>query len=261
MPAMIKLSQKQYTFLMHLVDELGLFLNVLQRNKTQSHLIRQQLQKENSLSSLNLPSNETKITICLLCPVTLTLAVIDGLENAEINLAEQTPASLLPSAETEPAMRDKSDSNIVVDLIATNAPIVAGTAKIEPPASPFVNITDDGNVSNSNLNKGFNLITQKKTKVEETIQRGLEIASKGSRGSSQASLTAMSDNGDDSLSQWDQLSEEGEGDIDPALLNSEFEKQQQQEAVHLILDDDASSLSENNNSSKSVIDPTVLKPV
>ena len=71
----------------------------------------------------------------------------------------------------------------------------------------------------------------------------------------------MSDNGDDSLSQWDQLSEEGEGDIDPALLNSEFEKQQQQEAVHLILDDDASSLSENNNSSKSVIDPTVLKPV
>ncbi|CAF4396361.1 unnamed protein product, partial [Rotaria sordida] len=37
-PSMFKISQKQYTFIMHLLDELGLFLDVLEQNKVQSHL-------------------------------------------------------------------------------------------------------------------------------------------------------------------------------------------------------------------------------
>jgi len=259
--SMIKISQKQYTFMMHLVDEFGLFLEVLEQNKVRSRLIQQQLQQDSSSS--NTPSNDMKLTVCLLSSTTFTLAVIDGLEDAMINLSTPPPPPSLPEAEIEPVMRDTSDSNIVVDLITVSAPIVASTAKFEPSSSPSINIIEENNTTNGNLNKGFNLLGQKKSKIEENIQRGLEITSRGSRGSSQSSLVNMSDNGDDTLSQWDQLSEDLDTDLDPAFLNNEFEQQQQQreKAARIELDDDTVSLTEKNNANKIVVGTNALESV
>ncbi len=263
MPSMIKISQKQYTFMMHLVDEFGLFLEVLERNKVRSHLIKQQLQQESS-SSNNISSNanDTKLTVCLLSPTTFTLAVIDGLEDAIINLSIPSPPPSLPEAEIEPVMRDKSDSNIVVDLMTITAPIIASTAKVEP--TPSINIIEN-NTTNENLNKGFNLLGQKKSKIEENIQRGLEITSKGSRGSSQTSLVNMNDNGDDTSSQWDQLSEDLDADVDPTFLNNEFEQQQEQQKrekpARIELDDDSMSSTEKINANKIVIGTNALESV
>jgi len=257
---MLKMSQKQYTFFMHLVDELGLFLDVLERNKVQSRLIKQ----KNSSSS-NIPSNDMKITVCLLSPTTFTLAVIDGLEDAMINLSTPAPPPTLPEPEIEPVMRDSSDSNIVVDLITASAPIVASTAKHES-SSNSSNIYEENNIPTDNLSKGFNLLAQKKTKIEENIHRGLEIASKGSRGSSQSSLANMNDNGDDTSSQWDQLSEDLDVDLDPTLLNNDFELQQQQQqqqakAARIELEDDSLSLTEKNNTNSIVIGTNTLESV
>jgi hypothetical protein len=256
---MLKMSQKQYTFFMHLVDELGLFLDVLERNKVQSRLIKQR-----NSSSSNIPSNDTRITICLLSPTTFTLAVIDGLEDAMINLSTPAPPPTLPEPEIEPVMRDTSDLNIVVDLIATSAPIVASTVKLES-SSHSINIVEENNIPTDNLSKGFNLLAQKKTKIEENIHRGLEIASKGSRGSSQSSLANMNDNGDDTSSQWDQLSEDLDVDLDPTLLNNDFELQQQQQqqekAARIELEDDSLSLTEKNNTNSIVIGTNALESV
>ena len=59
---MLKISERQYAFIMRLVNELGLFLGVLEHNKVQSHLIKQQLQKNPSL--FNIPCEHMKITVC-----------------------------------------------------------------------------------------------------------------------------------------------------------------------------------------------------
>lgn len=256
---MIKLSQKQYTFLMHLVDEFGLFLDVLDRNKVQTRLIKQKSQQENPSASSVPPANDMKVTVCLLSSTTFTLAVLDGLEDAMINLSVPAPPPLLPEVDAEPVMRDNSDSNVVVDLVTTGAPIVAGTAKVEPPRSPSIHIVDEEMSPASNLNKGFNLLAQKKSKVEENIQHGLDIASKATTGSSQTSLTAISDSGDDSLSQWDQLSEDLDADLDPAFLSNEYE--QQEKASRVKLDEDSLSLTEKNNSSGPVIGINALESV
>jgi hypothetical protein len=259
---MIKMSQKQYTFMMHLVDEFGLFLDVLERNKVQTRLIKEQLQKNSSSSTT--PSNDTKITVCLLSPTTFTLAVIDGLEDAIINLSTPAPPPSLPESDIEPVMRDKSDSSVVIDLVTTSAPIVASTAKIEPLSSSSINIIEESNTANGNLNKGFNLLGQKKSKIEENIQRGLDITSRGSRGASQSSLVNLSDNGDDTSSQWDQLSEDLDADLDPIFLSNEFEQQQQQEQekpARIEIDDDSISSTEKNNANKVVIGTHSLESV
>ncbi|CAF0946667.1 unnamed protein product [Adineta steineri] len=265
-PSVLKISQKQYTFLMHLVDELGLFLDVLDRNKAQSRLIKQKLEQNSSQLVNNSISNDLKLTICLLSPTTFTLAIIDGLEDAMINHAMPPPSSVLPDVDTEPVMRDTSDSNIVVDLLTTPATIVASTAKIEPPPSPAITIIEDNQTNPmENLNKGFNLLAQKKTKIEENIQRGLEIASKGSRASSQSSLTNMNDNGDDTLSQWDQLSEDLDADFDPTLLTNDFRQQQQQQQeekpARIELDDDSISLTGKTNPNSIVVGTNVLDSI
>lgn len=235
--------------MMHLIDELGLFLDVLDRNRVQSRLIKQQSKKA------TLPSNDFKLTVCVYSPTTFTLAVIDGMEDAIANLA--TP--ILPEAEPEPTMRDKSDSNVMIDLVTASAPIVAGTAKLEPP-SPAINVIGDTNSPGENLNKGFNLLSQQKGKIEENIQRGLEIASTGSRGSSQASLTNLGDSADDNLSQYEQLSEDLDDIFDPTLLNNDFE-QKQEKAARIELDDDSVSLSDRNNTNKVVIGTNALESV
>ena len=246
---MLKISQKQYTFIMHLVDEFGLFLDVLERNKVQSRVIKQQLQRESSSSPSTPPSNDMRMTVCLICPTTFTLAVLDGFDDIKIDIPVAALPPSLPEAELEPVMHDSSDANVVVDLIAASAPIVAGTAKIEPPPpSSSSTLVTDEIPPGDNLSKAFHLLGKKKGRIEENIQRGLDIASKASRGSSQSSLVNLSDNGDDTSSQWDQLSEDFDADLDITSFNLDVDLQQQQNAARIELDDDSLSLHEPNAS-------------
>lgn len=260
-PSMLKISQKQYTFLMHLVDEFGLFLDVLDRNKMQTRLIKEQISIDQVKKG---DGKEMKMTVCLHCPRTFTLAVLDGLKETKIDpLNSSLPTTTsLPEAELEPTMNDSSDGNLVVDLVTAAAPIVAGTVKFEAPASPSIQINDQF-TPNDNLSKGFNLLGQKKSKIEEQIQRGLEISSKTSRGSSQSSMMNLSEMTDDS-SQWDQLSEDLDADSDLISLNNDFEQQQQpqqQKAARIELDDDNSSLAEKTSSNPSNSNPKAIEPV
>ncbi|CAF4542304.1 unnamed protein product, partial [Rotaria sp. Silwood2] len=258
-PSILKISQKQYTFIMHLLDEFGLFLNVLEQNIVQSRLIKQQIQQDLSLSS-NVPKN-IKINVCVLSPTKFTLAVIDDLEDVMINLSTPVPQPSLPEAEIEPTMHDTSDINSVIDLIITPTAIVASTAKLESSSSSINTIEDNKNLNNKN----FNSLGQKKPKVEENIQRGLEVTSKGSRGSSQTSLVNMVDNVDETSSQWDQLSEDLDADVDPTLLNNEYERQQEQEQqekpARIELDEDSISLTEKNNVNSIVIGTNALESI
>jgi hypothetical protein len=201
---------------MHLVDEVGLFLDIIDSNIDQTRLIKQK-------SSLNNSSDDLKITICLTCPNTFTLAVIDGLENAIINLPIPLSSSL-PDAEIESVMHD---TNTLIDLVNTKLPTVTSTAKLE----------------SSIPNKNLQIPKQKKSKFEENLQRGLEISSKGSRASSIASSVNMSDNNDDTLSQLD-LTVDSDADLDPSLFTNDFEQQQQ--AARIELDDDCISLTGKN---------------
>lgn len=261
-PSMLKISQKQYTFLMHLVDEFGLFLDVLDRNKMQTRLIKEQISIDQVKKG---DGKEMKMTVCLHCPRTFTLAILDGLKETKIDPLNSslTATTSLPEAELEPTMNDSSDGNLVVDLITTTAPIVAGTVKFEAPASPSIQINDQF-TPNDNLSKGFNLLGQKKSKLEEQIQRGLEISSKTSRGSSQSSMMNLSEMTDD-YSQWDQLSEDLDADSDLISLNNDFDQQQQQpqqqKAARIELDDDNSSLAEKNSSNPSNSNLKVIEPV
>ncbi|CAF4699612.1 unnamed protein product [Rotaria sp. Silwood1] len=219
-PSLLKISQKQYTFIMHLVDELGLFLDTLERHKNQTHLIKEKLLLHNS-------SEDIKITICLTMPTTFTLAVMDGLEDPIINHSTPTPPSL-SEVDIEPIMRDTSEANVVIDLITTPTPIIASTTKIEK----------------SIPNSSHDSPRQKKSKFAINVQRGLEIASKGSRGSSISSLMNMSDNSDETSSQWD-LTEELDADLEASVFNNDFEEQQQK-VTRIELDDDSISLKGKN---------------
>ncbi|CAF3503531.1 unnamed protein product [Rotaria sp. Silwood1] len=243
-PSMFKISQKQYTFMMHLFDEFSLFLHVLEQNKVQSHLIKQQLQQDSSLS--NKSSKNIKINVCIFSPTTFTLAVIDGLEDALMNLSTPAPAAGLSEAEIEPRMHDTSNSNIASDVTTTPKANVASTVKFELSSSSSFNTIENNRSSSS---KSLNSLGQKKPKIEENIQRGLEVTSKGSRGTSQTSLVNMTDNVDETSSQWDQLSEDLDADLDPTLLNNEYEQQEQQQEkpTRIELDDDSINLTEKNN--------------
>jgi len=84
----------------------------------------------------------------------------------------------------------------------------------------------------------------KKSKFEENLQRGLEIASKSSGSSSLSSSMNMSDYSDETLSQLDST-EDLDADLDASLFFNDSE--QQQEKVTLIeLDDDCISLTGKN---------------
>jgi len=203
---MFKISQKQYTFIMHLIDEIGLFIDVLERNKIQADLIKQKL-----LSSSDDSSNPTKITICLTTSTTFTLAVIDSLADEIPDLPTPRSSSLL-EAEIEPNMSYTSDANVGIDLITTPEPIIASTAKIEPSA----------------LNKNL-----KKSKFEENIQRELGMVPRGTRGSSQSLSMNMTDYGDETASQLDSK-EDLDADLDLSLFINESEEK----ITRIELDDD-----------------------
>ena len=219
-PSMVRVSQKQYTFVMRLVDELGLFLDVLERNKIQSSLIQKRI-------SPNRTAKEFKTTIYLTAPTALTLAVIDGLEETVLS-SLTVPSALLPEAEKEPALRDTSDSTVVIDLIAATAPIVASTAKVEPSAS--MNIS----------HKASPLSGPRKSRVEENSSRGSDFSSQVSILSSSV---AMSDHSDDTASQWD-LSEDLDADLDATLFYNDVE--QPQKPTRIELDEDSWSLTGKN---------------
>ena len=215
-PSLVKISQKQFTFVMHFVDELGLFLDVLERNKAQTRLM-----KEKS-SSGNTPDKEMKITICLTIPTSFTLAVLDGLEDELLPLSTPTLPTL-PEASIEPDLRDTSDVKVVVDSTPKPVPVVTNTVEIQP-AIP--------------------LKTSKKGKLEENLQRGWVIFSKGSsRGSSLSSSMNMSDNSDDTLSQLD-INEDLDGDLEASLyLNDSGGGGEQQQKITRIETDDDDTLS------------------
>jgi hypothetical protein len=210
-PSLLKISQKQYTFVMHLVDELSRFLDTLERNRIQARALKQK-------SSSNKTTNDLKLTICLTASKTFTLAVIDGLDD-EIICQPAPPPSSLPEAKLEPVLRDTSDVNILIDSVTKPIPIVANTTKAEP------------STSTKNL---------KKTKPEENL------VSKGSRGSPVSSSMNMSDTSDETLSQLD-TTEDLDADLDASLFLNDFEQQQQEQQVTRIeLDDDCISLTGNN---------------
>ncbi|CAF2516182.1 unnamed protein product [Rotaria sp. Silwood2] len=219
-PSLLKISQKQYTFIMHLVDELGLFFDALERNKNQTHLIKEKLLLNNS-------SDDIKITICLTMPTTFTLGVMDDLEDPIINHSTPTPSSL-SEIDIEPIIHDTSETNVVIDLVTTPAPSLASTTTIEKMIP----------------NKSLDSPRKKKSKFEFNIQRGLEIASKGSRASSISSLMNMSDNSDETSSQWD-LNEELDADLEASVFNNDSEEQQQK-VTRIELDDDSISVTGKN---------------
>lgn len=204
---------------MHLVDELGLFLDMIDRNTEQAYLIKQKY-------SLNDSSDDIKITICLTVPTAFTLTVIDGLENALTNLPTSLSSSLR-GVEIESIMHDPSDINTILDFVTTPVPTIASTAKVELPI----------------INKNLQLPGQKKSKFEENTQRGLESSPKSSRGSSFASSVNASDNNDDTLSQLD-WTEDLDADPDVSLFTNDLE--QQQKATRIELDDDCISLTGKN---------------
>ncbi|CAF4155535.1 unnamed protein product [Rotaria sp. Silwood2] len=70
-----------------LIDELGLFFYVLEGNKNQTDLIKQNLLLNNS-------TNEIKITICLTVQITFILVVLDSFEDAIVTLPTPTLSSL-----------------------------------------------------------------------------------------------------------------------------------------------------------------------
>lgn len=213
-PSMVKISQQQYTFLMHLVDEFGLFLDVLDRT--------------DSVQSSS--SNKLKVTVCVTCPSTFTLAVLDGLMDVKIDPCTAPPAATLPEAELEPVMRDTSESNIVLDLVAAaSVPIVAGTTKLEP----TLNEKDKSN-------KVMRLSAEK---VEEHIQHRLEITSP----------TNPNDMSDES-SEWDQLSDL-DADFDAASLTHETHPSK---AARIDFDDDDSLKDSAEKKKLSAVEPVLL---
>ena len=210
-PSLIKISQKQYTFIMHLVDELSLFLDTLERNRIQTR----SLIKKPSSNSLG---KDLKMTICLTASKTFTLAVIDGLDDEQIRHPTPPPSNF-PEAELEPVLRDTSEATAVIDLITTPISIVASTAKVEtpPPAK-----------------------TIKKLKPEENR---LDV-SKAPRGSPLSSSANLSDTSDETLSQFD-TTEDLDSDFDASVFLNDLEHQQET-ITRIQLDVDSISLPGNN---------------
>ncbi|CAF1022643.1 unnamed protein product [Didymodactylos carnosus] len=263
--SMIKITQKQYTFVMNLINEIGLFLDVLDQTKLQSDLIERKTSGKRS--------KETKITLCLTTPSQLTLAVLESLEelgeesssvqisilgesNGIVSDSGQTTTVSNLDINTEPnaTLQDSSDANLVVDLVTTPAAILAGTVKLEAPVQPslpspsisVISLSNESTASSTatnNLTKGFSLLGQKRSKIEETVQKGLDTLKV--RAPSQSSLfnsgSAGSDS-DETSSQWD-LSDDLDADLesnfgDDNMKNGDL----QQKGARIDIDDDLNSL-------------------
>lgn len=214
-PPILKISQRQFTFIMRLVDELGAFLDIIDRSTAQTALIKQKLSIEAAI-------NDMKMTICLAVPTTFTLAVIDSLESTMFDLPTSSSVSSR-EAEIDLIARDEPPATVLEDVVIATpvAPATPLPTKVELPKNPSIPVP-------------------KKSRFEENLHRGFEFIAKGSRGSSVASSVNMSDNSDDTLSQLD-ITEDLDAELDASLFASDFE---QQKAARIELDEDSLSLLE-----------------
>ncbi|CAF1379368.1 unnamed protein product, partial [Didymodactylos carnosus] len=105
--SVLKITQKQYTFLMKLADEISLFSDALDRTKLKSNLIKRKTSKE--------IDEEMKIILCLTTPSQFTLAVLESLEELG---GTQLPISQIgtTSDTTSDSGRDTTISNLVMDV-------------------------------------------------------------------------------------------------------------------------------------------------
>ncbi|CAF1314302.1 unnamed protein product [Adineta ricciae] len=220
-PSILKISRKQYTFIMRLVDELGLFFEAIDRNTIHTNSLKEKP------SSETVP-DEMKIAICLTASTTFVVAVIDDLENATLDLPTPTSSSI-PEFDIDSVTPDAPDTTIVDEILTPTptAPTISMPTRVESPVQV----------------KSSPAPTTKRSKFEENLHRGLEILSKGTRGSSVASSMNMSDNSDDTLSQLD-ITEDLDAELDASLLTTDLE---QQKAARIELDDDCISLAEKKN--------------
>jgi hypothetical protein len=215
-PTLVKLSQQQYTFLMHLADEMIIFLDVLKENTTHARPAEQC----SLSSSIGQSTGDMKITVCLACPTTFTLVVLDGIDN-ELSAMSMPNGSL--DGEPESGACDTSTMNTSVDVDKTCASC---------PADVDLSIPD-ATSSNDNGHKLSHSIGLRKGKVD--------IVPKVSRGISQSSLITTNESVDDS-SQWEQMSDDLDNDLDFMPMNNTFDSQTK--AARIDIDDDSLSFNE-----------------
>ncbi|CAF2825105.1 unnamed protein product [Rotaria sp. Silwood2] len=107
-----------------------------------------------------------------------------NLEDAIVKLSTPTLSSL-SEVDIESNVHDTSDTNVIIDILPTSAPILVSKIKIEKLIT----------------NKNLDLSEQKRSKFEGNIQCGLEIIARCSRDSFISSSVNMSDNSNKTSSQ------------------------------------------------------------
>ena len=228
-PSMLKISQKQYTFFMHVIDELEILLNVLSSIKKQTTTIKQ----NNSI-----PIGSSKnffFTFCLSVPTTFTLAVIDELHETLVHLSNATTSASLTDSNEESAVRDASEHNILGESNSTSLSSVTGTMKHDSSSFSI----------NANKNSGM-----KKSKNDESLIRGTDAFGQvPSLGSS----VSFSEQNDETSSQWD-ISEDLDADYEASIFGNDFDTQQPAKAARLEIDEDRWSSSGRNNLTMTALD-------
>ncbi|CAF2412704.1 unnamed protein product [Rotaria sp. Silwood2] len=107
-----------------------------------------------------------------------------NLEDAIVKLPTPTLSSL-SEVDIESNVHDTSDTNVIIDILPTSAPILVSKIKIEKLIT----------------NKNLDLSEQKRSKFEGNIQCRLEIIARCSRDSFISSSVNMSDNSNKTSSQ------------------------------------------------------------
>lgn len=147
-PTMLKISQRQFAFLMNLVDELSSFLDLIDRHQIETRRLKDVFSTKTS------SPNDLKLTICVSVRTALTLAVIDGLQETIVQLNSS------PEIDKETTLRDTSDSTVVIDLITSPAALIAGTSKLDPTPSNVassVNLSDFSDETSSQMDMSEDL--------------------------------------------------------------------------------------------------------
>ena len=219
---------------MRLMDEFDQFLNTLKRNKNQLYLLEKNFSTDNS-------SENVKVTICLTIPTTFALAVIDGLQNTNINLPTTSTSDLSETDMKSVIVDDTCNVELDINEVATVPSICVSKTKIKSLPS----------------NRSLDLSEEKKCKIESTIQRGLDTVPKDVRSSSISLSISTSDNSDDTSSQWD-LDEDLNTELGSTLLINDFEEQQEK-AMHIELDDDCMSLTEKDRIVTETLESVLFK--
>jgi hypothetical protein len=223
MPSMIKLSQRQYTFIMQLIDELGDFMNILERNKLETRRIKKNL----SSSSSDVSMDELKITISLTIPTTFTLAVVDAMPETIVQHTAGLSSSV-PDADRESIRCEQSHTASTIGSSLGSAVNVS------------IPVKDDASSMNQTLSHNQTKSTAtRKSKVDETNTRLMDNTRHSSFVSSSININ---DQNDETSSQWD-LSEDLDADMDMSVIVNDFEVPSQTKTSRILLDDDSWSSS------------------